>query len=132
MTAVRCARLGALALALGLVAAGGRAGEFRMDIALSDLTLGKRLLGPEVKADDLKHRVVLIDCWGINCPPCLALMPKLSAWHAELAGQGLVIVGVHSQNGTAEKIKATAQAHGATFTIVENAAWQKNPGHKFL
>src|SRR5262249_18555601 len=61
-----------------------------------------------------------------------ALMPKLSAWHAELAGQGLVIVGVHSQNGTAEKIKATAQAHGATFTIVENAAWQKNPGHKFL
>ena len=52
---------------------GGRAeADFNMKGSVDGIQLGKHLLGPELKTEDLKNRVVLLAFWGVNCPPCLA------------------------------------------------------------
>jgi thiol-disulfide isomerase/thioredoxin len=97
------------------------AADFNMKLSVDGIQLGKHLLGPEVKAENLQNRVVLLDFWGVNCGPCLASMPKLSLWNLELQSQGLVIIGAHAQAEPAERVKSTAMSRGANFTIVERA-----------
>jgi hypothetical protein len=72
---------------------------------------------------------VLLEFWGVNCPPCLASMPKLSAWNFEMQSLGLVVIGAHAQGGPAERVQATARSRGANYTIVENASVKD--GHDF-
>ena len=38
--------------------------------------------------------VVLVDCWGMWCGPCLAQMPEVKALHDKYAERGLRVVGV--------------------------------------
>jgi cytochrome c biogenesis protein CcdA/thiol-disulfide isomerase/thioredoxin len=45
---------------------------------------------------ELRGRVVLIDFWTYTCINCLRTFPALRAWHERYAGDGLVIVGVHT------------------------------------
>ena len=40
-----------------------------------NLTEDNYYSGPKITADDLVGKVVLVDEWGINCPPCRALLP---------------------------------------------------------
>jgi hypothetical protein len=68
-----------------------------------------------------------MEFWGVNSPQCLASLPKLSAWHTELSGQGLMVLGVHAQEATAEKIRTTALSRGVNFPILENARFKKAP-----
>jgi len=112
-----CPWVVALALCLGERAEA----DFNLNVSVDGIQLGKHLLRPELKSEDLKNRVVLLEFWGVNCPPCLASMPKLAAWNFELQSLGLVVIGAHAQGGSAERVKATALSRGANFTIVDRA-----------
>jgi hypothetical protein len=50
---------------LGLQAP-ARAAEFNMKVTTDDISLGKHIYGPDLTRDDLKHRVVLVEFWGIH------------------------------------------------------------------
>lgn len=52
------------------------------------------LNGPELKPEDLRGKVVLIDFWAVWCGPCIATFPHLREWNDKYADKGLVIVGV--------------------------------------
>lgn len=93
------------------------ASRFNMDIKVGDIRLGKHVMGPKVEAGDLKGRVVLLDYWGVNCAPCLAIMPRTAALNAELADFGLVVLGSHRQDAKPDQIRAVATARGANFPI---------------
>lgn len=111
--------------AVGLVAVVGRAAdEFNMRVTTAGIRLGGHVSGPQVSAESLAHRVVLLEFWGVNCPPCLASMPKLEEAHKELAPQGLVVIGAHAQGGPAATVRKTVADLGVTFTIVEQATVQ--------
>lgn len=51
-----------------------------------------------LKLSDLKGKVVLLDFWGVWCPPCRAAMPHLKELYAKHKKDGLVIIGVHTTN----------------------------------
>lgn len=90
--------------------------EFQGKVA--NIRLGPPVLGPKLTADDLKNRVVLLDLWGVNCPPCLQAMPRTAALNSELREFGLVIIGSHVQDGvTPERVAQVAKDHGANFPI---------------
>jgi thiol-disulfide isomerase/thioredoxin len=101
------------------------AADFDMSVTPDDIRLGKRVSGAELSTEQLKNRVVLVEFWGVNCPPCLVSMPKLEQLHKELGPMGLMVVGVHAQGGPAEAIEQSVQKLGVTFPIVENANLSK-------
>ncbi len=45
---------------------------------------------------DLRGRVVLVDFWTYTCVNCIRTFPYLREWHARYAGDGLVILGIHT------------------------------------
>ena len=111
----RCGYLLLVVLAVG----SARAEEFNQKMTVGDVSLGKHIFGPALKEENLKHRVVLIEYWGINCAPCLASMPRLVALQSELKQHGLVIVGAHAQGGSEADVRSMAQSRGVNYTITD-------------
>jgi thiol-disulfide isomerase/thioredoxin len=79
------------------------------DDAVPSATLGQFTLGEVVnkvpfKKEDLDGKPVVLEFWGINCPPCIAFLPELAKMHRRYDTKGLQIVGIHAQNGTDEAI----------------------------
>lgn len=106
------------ALVAGLACA---ADTFNMAVTTAGISVGNHLSGPRLVAGNLISRPVLLEFWGVHCPPCLASMPKLEQLHAELAALGLVVIGAHAQGGPADEVVKAAASLGVTFTIVESA-----------
>lgn len=80
-----------------------------------DLTL-KRLDGQEMRLSDLRGKVVMLNFWATNCPPCRNEMPAMEAVYKELAAQGAVIVAVNQMEG-ADTVQRFVDSFGLTFTI---------------
>lgn len=97
------------------------ADAFNMNVTAAGIQLGPQVSGPPVTPDALAHRVVLLEFWGVNCPPCIASMPKLEEMHRQLGPSGLVVIGAHAQGGPADVVRRTAAELGVTFPIVEQA-----------
>lgn len=115
------ARMPSLATAIVLVLACSVGGAANMSLVTADIAFGAHVSGPAIGPDGLAGRVVVLEFWGINCPPCIASMPKLEAMHRELSPQGLVVVGAHAQGGPVADIAKVVSELGVTFTIVEQA-----------
>jgi len=91
--------------------------KLNMKMTVAEIRLGKSILGAKVESSDLKDKVVLLDYWGVNCPPCLAAMPRTAELNAELGEFGLLVLGSHVQGGNEEDVRAVALKHHANFPI---------------
>ena len=54
--------------------------------------------------ESLRGKVVLIDFWTYSCINCIRTLPFLREWYDRYAGEGLVIVGVHTPEFEFEKL----------------------------
>jgi thiol-disulfide isomerase/thioredoxin len=106
--------------------------KFTLKLKVSDINLGTAVIGPKYTTSELKDHVVLFDMWGINCAPCLAAMPHTAELYSELADYGLIIIGSHSQEGEAEKVRAVALSHRANFPIYVNTFVRGSEDNRFL
>jgi thiol-disulfide isomerase/thioredoxin len=80
---------------------GGRpaAGQF-VGIPRPPLSVGGWLNADTPPSDEsLRGRVVLIDCWFADCPPCRASMPHLVEFYNRYRDQGLVLIGLTPDAG---------------------------------
>lgn len=57
--------------------------------------------GQRVQLADFKGKVVLLDFWATNCPPCLEEFPSLKKLYAEYHEQGFEIVGISLDDSAA-------------------------------
>lgn len=52
------------------------------------------LQGARVDLADFQGKVVLVDFWATNCPPCLEEFPRLKQLYAEYRERGFEVVGI--------------------------------------
>jgi thiol-disulfide isomerase/thioredoxin len=86
---------------------------------MPELSVGDWLNG-EVKADDMKGKVVLVDIWATWCGPCIASIPHNNEMLEKLKDKGLVIVGVCSSSRGQEKLADTVSARKIAYPVCKD------------
>lgn len=83
--------------------AGKRADDFALDLA-----------GKPAHLSDLHGKVVVLNFWFAQCPPCVQETPSLNRLQNYLAGRGGMVLGV-SVDETAEEYQRFLTAQNVTF-----------------
>ncbi|GGJ13182.1 TlpA family protein disulfide reductase [Paenarthrobacter histidinolovorans] len=95
------------------VAGDGSVTEFaKADRAAPVALKGTLFNGNEVKPEDLKGKVTVLNFWFAACAPCRIEAPQLEALHQEFKDQGVQFFGVNLRDE-----KATADAFDKTFKL---------------
>ncbi len=83
--------------------------------------------GPKLTPDKLKGKVVLVDKWGVFCPPCRASLPHLEAIWKKFRNKPFVLIGAHCQGEQREKIAELVKANNLTYSIYQDAGMVNEP-----
>ena len=67
---------------------------------------GRTLDGEQVSLADFRGKVVVVNVWGSWCGPCRAEAPMLARASRELAGKGVVFLGIDSRDPSKDAAKA--------------------------
>ena len=67
---------------------------------------GRTLDGKHVSLADFRGKVVVVNVWGSWCGPCRAEAPMLAQASRDLAGKGVVFLGIDSRDGSKDAAKA--------------------------
>jgi len=88
---------------------------------LSQFKLGAYITGPQVTPENAAGKAVLIEAWGIHCPPCLASLPHIEKI-AKRNKDKLLVFGAHAQGGTDAEVSAVVKKHGLSYTITQGVS----------
>jgi thiol-disulfide isomerase/thioredoxin len=69
----------------------------------------------QVKPEDMKGKVVVVDFYATWCGPCMAAIPHNNELLKDYKDKGLVIVGVCTSNRGQEKMDQTAKDRGIAY-----------------
>ena len=91
--------------------------------ALAGARFGDTWLGKEPTLERLENRVVLVENWGYQCPPCISSLSKMAGLQSKFGRAGLIVVGAHA-SGSSDAIKAAvlkiAKSKGVNYTLVSS------------
>lgn len=79
----------------GLAAAAEKAPEIRK----SDFWINS----PPLTLKALKGKVVVLDFWAFDCPPCIEALPHLVKLNERYADKGLILIGIHTPRTDGER-----------------------------
>ncbi len=88
---------------------------------LAEWKIGKSLFGEKIKKSALAGKVVVIENWGVHCPPCIASLPHLAKLEKDNRDKGLVIIGAESQGSGKAEIKPLIEKAGVEYPITDGA-----------
>lgn len=83
--------------------------------------------GPKLTEADLAGKVVLVDCWGVHCPPCRALLPRMEALWNAYKTKPFVLIGSHCQGRDEAAVNELVQKNKLTYSIYERAGIVNEP-----
>ena len=70
----------------------------------------------------LRGKVVLVDRWGVKCPPCRQMLPRVEEIWQSFKTKPFVALGGHCPGwGDAAGVQALVREHGLTYPIYEDA-----------
>lgn len=75
--------------------------------------------GPKIAETDLAGKVVMVDKWGVNCPPCRALLPKMEEVWKSFKNKNFVLLGSHCQGRKEAQVQELVKANRLTFPIYD-------------
>ena len=89
------------------------------------------LNSPELNAESLRGKVVLVDFWTYDCINCQHTLPYVKEWEKKYGKDGLVVIGVHTPEYGYERIidnvKDQVKKLGITYPVaIDNnyAIWR--------
>jgi len=81
--------------------------------------------GQKLELNALRGRVVLVDFWATNCPPCLEEFPNIKAIYREFHDQGFEIIGV-SLDGDTSLVESFTERMKMPWPQIVDAATVKS------
>lgn len=75
--------------------------------------------GPSLTEKDLEGKVVLVDNWGVRCPPCRASLPRIQEIWESFRNKPFVLIGSHCQGQQPDKVKELVSANKLTYPMYE-------------
>ena len=98
---------------------------------------------PDIRIQNLKGNVILVDFWTYTCINCIRTMPYLKSWYDKYTDDGLVIIGVHTPEFDFEKkyenVKSAVEKYELKYPTVQDnnyATWRAYNNrfwpHKYL
>jgi peroxiredoxin len=112
-------RRGALRLGVGAalsVTALGALPAISPSAAAPDFTL-RTMAGPNVRLNEQRGRVVMVNFWATWCGPCRQEMPQLNRLYEKYRASGFVLLGVNVDDD-AKKAAELAAKLGVTFPVL--------------
>ena len=80
------------------------------------------IAGRKASEGYLQGKVVLVDRWGLGCPPCRRLLPRVEEVWRSFRTKPFVVLGGHCKGwGDADGIRKLAKDLGLTYPIYEDA-----------
>jgi len=96
--------------------------------AAPELTAGEWINSTQLKLDDLRGRVVLIEFWTFGCINCRNTLPFIKSWHDRYQDKGLTIIGVHSpefdEERKVENLRREVTSLGIQYAVVTDNDYQ--------
>ncbi len=74
--------------------------------------------GKKVSLADFKGKPVFVNFWATWCEPCKLEMPWIEDFHKKYEAQGLVILGISTDDGSKDLVAKTAKKLGVTYPIL--------------
>ena len=84
------------------------------------------LNSPQLSAESLRGKVVVIDFWTYSCINCLRALPYVKSWYDKYKDHGLVVLGVHSPEFAFEKSESNVKRAVHDLGIVYPVALDNN------
>jgi len=74
----------------------------------------------QIKPEDIKGKVVIVDFYATWCGPCMAAIPHNNELLKKYKDKGLVIVGVCTSNRGQEKMEQNAKDKGIEYPVARD------------
>jgi len=94
---------------------------------LEGANLNKHLYGDQITEKDLAGKVVFVEYWGINCPPCLASFPHLVDLQKKYAPTGRFTVFASHVQQLEPAVKEFLKEKKVNFPVYNQARLKKAP-----
>lgn len=89
---------------------------------LSDWKIGPVLFGEAPTEEAMRGKVVVIENWGVKCPPCIAMLPHLADFDKRYRDKGLLVIGAESQGHSKDDIQPLLKKAKVEYTITSGAS----------
>ena len=86
----------------------------------------KDISGQQIRLQDYKGKVVLLNFWATWCSPCLAEIPELVKWQRKYSKSGLQVIGITYPPQTKREIKNFAHKLRMNYPIIQGTAELKS------
>ena len=112
----------ALALPVSLFAKSDKKDEAVPNATISQVKVGPIVNEVPFDAKSMEGKPVVIEEWGVNCPPCIASLPEMAKMAKRYEAKGLVVVGIHAQQATDEQINKILKTAKVKYPVARNGS----------
>lgn len=99
-----------------------------LNIKVHNLKDENHIYGPKLTEKDLEGKVLVVEVWGRQCPPCRASLPHMAKMAKKLEKLPAVVIGSHCQGRDDEEVISLLEGAGCEYSVYQFFKMEGEPG----